>query len=1090
MIYRKTAPLVVALLFLSQQAFAAAATLSGRVVDPNGRAIAGAEVELRNPQTGAVLFAQTNDEGLYIIPEIPPGRYELKVSRVGFQSLVKKNLTVNVGAKLAENVTLQVGALTEEVMVEADALPLEKDSAAVSTVINRAFVENLPLNGRSFQTLIELAPGVVVARPTIFAPGQFSVNGQRTNTNYFMVDGVSANFGASFTAQSFQQSAGTLPALTVLGGTNGLVSVDALQEFRIQTSTYAPEFGRTPGAQISLVTRSGTNSLTWTAFNYFRNEALDANDWFNNSTFNPATGRFGIPKQPLRQNNFGVTVGGPLFLPRFGEGGPLFFDGRNRSFFFFSYEGLRLREPQPGTRSFRVPTLEARRTAAPSVRPVLDAFPLPNAPRLSGDPPNVGRYIVTYSYPSRFDALSLRVDQRVGNRANIFGRFARTPSSRDERAFANGQNRFELNTMMLTIGATWTISPRVVNEIRVNRSTSRGMFTFSGLEIDGARLPPDSLIFPSFAPRATTSASLQIGTPSEPVSVTQGKSLGNKQRQWNVVDSLTWITGAHELKFGVDYRRLSPIVDARSIGISYNFFDPVQRTFRTDGFVSSVQIQALAPVSQFYFHNISFYAQDTWRATPKLTFNYGARYEINPPLSGERLPYTIEGLENPLTARLAPPNTRQYRTTYDNIAPRLGLAYLVSEARGLVVRAGAGVFYDVGNGSLLRGYSSFPYNTTRTITNAPFPVPESLLQPPPFNADPPYSATFEVFDPNLKLPYTVQYSATAEKRFGNNQSLSVAYVAARGRRLLRREILRNQPARRLTDADGRVIEVPAITVLNPSLWTTSSTVFVTRNASRSDYDSLQLQFQRRLSRGLQAVASYTLGRSTDDISTETVATFPASGAVGPIRVDLAGERGPSDFDIRHNFIAAATYDLPSFASGKRFGWLLSGWGVDLITRARSAPPLTVITQSVDPLVFAGTRRVNRREGVPIYIQDPTAPGGRRLNRAAFAEPPVGTQGDLRRNSLRGFPFYQTDISLRRQIRVGERWRVQLRADLFNAFNRPNFADPVATYNFPEPQFGRPTQMLNRQLGGASGTFNPLYQIGGPRSVQLSVKFIY
>jgi carboxypeptidase family protein/TonB-dependent receptor-like protein len=327
---------------------ASTATLTGRVADANGGRIAGAQVQVTDIATNASFTARTNGEGLYVLLGLTPGVYRVTVKKNGFQTSVRLNVVLNTGDNATENFTLLAGDIKEAVTIEGRSTLIERDSPAVSTVVNRQFVENLPLNGRSFQTLLELTPGVTLVKSSPFSAGQFSVNGQRANANYFMVDGVSANFGASLTAQAFQQNAGTLPALSVLGGFNNLASVDALQEFRVQTSSYSAEFGRNPGAQISIVTRSGGNQYTWSLFNYFRNEALDAADFFDKIA--------GLPKRKLRQNDFGGVLGGPMRLPKKWFG-PLGYDGRDKTFFFFSYEGLRLTQPQAGIFRARVPSL-------------------------------------------------------------------------------------------------------------------------------------------------------------------------------------------------------------------------------------------------------------------------------------------------------------------------------------------------------------------------------------------------------------------------------------------------------------------------------------------------------------------------------------------------------------------------------------------------------------------------------------------------------------------------------------------------------------------------------------------------------------
>src|SRR6202041_3338 len=248
--------------------------INGLVLDPTGGAVAGAEVRIVNDATGVQYIGKTNDEGIYVVTNLPPGTYRLQVSKIGFKSLIKPDIILNVQDLLAINFTLPLGAASETITVVGGAPLMNTESAAVSTVVDRQFAENLPMNGRSFQTLIELTPGVVITPSNAFDNGQFSINGQRTSSNYWMVDGVSANLSASAISATGNGFAGAASSSSVLGGTNSLVSVDALQEFRIQTSTYAPEFGRTPGGQISIVTRSGANQFHGTVFDYFRNDKL------------------------------------------------------------------------------------------------------------------------------------------------------------------------------------------------------------------------------------------------------------------------------------------------------------------------------------------------------------------------------------------------------------------------------------------------------------------------------------------------------------------------------------------------------------------------------------------------------------------------------------------------------------------------------------------------------------------------------------------------------------------------------------------------------------------------------------------------
>src|SRR5882757_5655258 len=351
------------------------ATVNGLVRDPSGAVVPGAEVQLINEQTNTRYPARTNREGIYSVPNLPPGTYRIQVSKVGFKTIIKPDIILNVLDARAINFDLPVGAASETVTVDGGAAMIDPDSFSVSTVVDRQLAENLPLNGRSFQTLIELTPGVVLTANNGFDTGQFSVNGQRANANYWMVDGVSANIGISASPTPGSGLAGTSGSASVLGGTNSLVSVDALQEFRIQTSTYAPEFGRTPGGQISIATRSGTNQFHGTAFDYLRNDDLDANDWFNGFTNSPP-----LPKPQERQNDFGGTFSGPIV--------------KNKTFFFFSYEGLRLRLSQtaltvvPDASFTPGGTTNSRQNAIAALQPYLNAFALPNrnSPEILCDP--------------------------------------------------------------------------------------------------------------------------------------------------------------------------------------------------------------------------------------------------------------------------------------------------------------------------------------------------------------------------------------------------------------------------------------------------------------------------------------------------------------------------------------------------------------------------------------------------------------------------------------------------------------------------------------------------------------------------------
>lgn len=1079
------------LLFASSAVAQTSATLTGRVLDERRSAVTGATVEAANTATNATATATTNEDGRYAFSELKPGNYRLTIRQKGFQTTVKENVALNVTARANEDFVLTVGEISATVTVEDTAAIVERDSPAVSTVVTREFVENIPLNGRSFQSLLELTPGVVLTPSTVTNPGQFSVNGQRTNSNYFTLDGVSANSGTTPFATSSQQAAGSLPSTTVVGGFNNLASVDELQEFRVQTSSFAPEFGRTPGAQVSLVSRSGTNRYSGSIFDYVRNDKFDANNFFNN--------RSGIPRGKLRQNDFGFTLGGPLPFLNFGEGVPAFSSGRDRTFFFVSYEGLRLR--QPVFRSANVPSQLARDRAVSlgltDVAALLAGFPLPNATPTTTSP-LIGRFEQSLSNPISVDSVGVRIDHNFSSKLTVFGRYKRTPSSSDQATtlFANQTNFFKQKTDLYTFGGTYTPGSRIAFDLRGNYTDDIADFLFTGQQIGGAVLPALSSLLPGFVGEDNASASLQFAGANF-INQTRGRSFGNGQRQMNLVGSSTVLAGNHQIKFGADYRRLSPKVVARSFGFTYNFtsLDSVLDTTpgSTTRGTALVSVQALAPAGQFLFENFSAFVQDTWRASPRLTFTYGTRYDVNtPPSSNGALPYAIDGIDNLLTAVLSPAGTPAFKSTHNNFAPRVGAAYSIDSNGGFVIRAGVGIFNDLATGQATRGYTSFPFSSVSTPVRVPF-IPGSAalnaaLQPRPFSTTPPYASEFFVYNQDIKLPYTIQYNIAVEKSLGSKHSVSLTYVGSRGRRLLFTEAIRNSVAQ-----TNPALPIPAKQFLNPIFGT--SNVSITDNRGRSSYNALQIQFERRLSQGLQVISSYTFAKSKDNISSE----IAASAAVFRVNPDV--EFGPSDFDIRHAFTAAVTYRIPSLFKEGIGKAVFSGFAVDMITRARSAPPYNAFVSIAN--TTAGTSFITRPDlnaGVPLYIEDSTVPGNKRINPDAFSIAPVTRQGTLGRNALRAFPLFQTDIALRREFKFGDRIRLQLRGEAFNVINQVNFAvdsSNLFTVNATNPAgvrnltFGQANSVLANQLSGSSGTgFNSLYTVGGARSLQFAAKILF
>jgi hypothetical protein len=1028
----------------------ATATLSGTVQDENGSVVPNATVSVADPAKGLKRQVTTNENGSFTFVLLPPSTYTVTVEQSGFSTVQLGDVVLNVGDRKGLLIQLKVGDVKETVQVTGEQALID-ESPAVGTVVNRRLIENLPLNGRSFQSLIALTPGVVITKTDLSEQGQFSVNGQRANANYFIIDGVSANIGVSRAGPQGQLGGGSLPGLAATGGTNNLASVDALQEFRVLTSTYAPEYGRMPGAQVTIVTRPGTNKFTGAAFEYFRHDALDANDWFNNAS--------GLSKPELRQHDFGGVLGGPIV--------------RDRTFFFFSYEGLRLRLPKTATTL--VPSIALRESASTGMRPFLDAFPLPNDP--DEDIGGFASSSASFSEPSRLDATSVRVDHTINEGMSIFGRYNYSPSKNEERGSAaanqglNSITRTKVTTQTLTAGATNSFTPEINNEFRFNWSQNEGSGDFVFDDLGGAIVPPDSVFFPPSAP-AGDSALIFIVVPSV---IVAGKIADNLQRQLNFVDNMSVIRGSHALKFGIDYRRLYPVVDP----LDYTAQAVTIAPFVPAGIALAANIFSRTDKTYPVFNNFSLYGQDTWKVNPRLTVTYGLRWEINPAPTESKgnHPAVFSGLDNLDTAVLEPFGTPLYETSYNNFAPRIGAAYTLRQKQGweTVLRGGFGIFYDLGTGTATDAFIGFPYVGTRRLSFVPFPLSPENAAPPPINQDKPYDDV-NAFDRNLKLPRTYQWNLSIEQSLGSNQTVTASYVGAAGRELLRQEQLE--------------FPHPDFTFIN-----------FTRNAATSDYHAMQLQYDRRLSRGLQALVSYTWSKSIDTASSDSGLNAP--GEFG----DPNNDRGPSDFDVRHAFNAGITYDFPTY---KRLGSvanaILGHWSVDTIVTMRSATPVDIVG-GLGGVGFFSLVRPDLVPGQPLYLDDPNAPGGRRFNPDAFATPHVvdgvaERQGTLGRNVLRGLPVYQVDLAFRRQFHItgedNQGVRLQFRAEFFNIFNHPNFGDPGAgqsgfgTNWLEHPDFGRSAAMLGRSLGsaGASGGFNPLYQIGGPRSIQLALKLLF
>jgi hypothetical protein len=1022
---------------------AASATLKGTVLDETGALVSGVSITAENVATRYRRVVTTDRVGTFTIAFMPPGRYVIGAERAGFARGEVRDVTLNVNDQIAIEIELKVASAAEAVTV-VSAPRRASVSPGVGTVVDRQFIANMPLNGRSLQSLLQTVPGVVMTpvRETAGADGssgtgaaQFSVNGQRATANYFVVDGVSANTGIGVAANGFAgaSGAGQTPGTTALGGTNSLVSLDALQEFRMETSTFAPEFGRTPGGQISLVTRGGTNSWHGTLSEYFRHDAMDANDWFGNSR--------NLAKPQLRQHMFGGVLGGPI--------------QRDKLFVFGSYEGLRLKQPKTTLTS--VPSVQLRQQAPAALRPYLAALPLPNGRILQ---PGAEEFGASYSDEATFDVSSVRVDAHVTDALTGFIRINHAPSDTRTRtrALSTIANIHARNDSV-TGGVTWIAGAKLTGDLKANWTRNKASWVQDLDTFGGAVVPAESEIF--LPGRDTSSAQTLFSAFGS--GFNWGIGTADQQRQVNVVGTMVWLVGSHQLKMGVDYRRLMPLLGGNGASYENAVFLTADRI--VSGMANSYQLTSGDPRQrEARFTNLSLYAQDAWRPTRRLTVTYGVRFEHvpRPTEATGRPPTTLLGIDQPVldNPRLAPEGTPLWSSRRGELAPRLGGAYQVIARPGweATLRSGIGLFYDLGVGSIATAFQDvYPYYASISRANASFPPSGDLRVPPQPGVVPP--SRFNLLDPNVELPYTTQWHAAWEQSLGHAQTVTLSYVGAAGERLLAQQAYRQSLA-----------EWPTVRTL----------LFIQRNVGESEYNALQFQYQRRLTRGVQALAAYTFAHARDNGSADDALVAPASQA------DLlAREWAPSDYDVRHVTSLALTYDIPGLPGAGLLRQSSQDWGVDLLVRSQSGLPLTplVDTPVLDGMLFS--QRPDEVPGQSLYLDDPTVPGGRRLNRAAFTAPTGAIrQGTFPRNALRSFGAWQVDLAVRRQLSLGGSARLQFRAELFNLLNHPNFGPYVTALN--DPLFGQPRQMLNQSLTGLNG----LYQMGGSRSGQLAVKFSF
>ena len=1010
------------------------AALSGAISDPSRALVPGAEVTLTNLRTGATFQTVTNEVGMYLFGVLAPGDYTLAVTKKGFSKVTFDLIRLAARDRQSINVDLKVSESEgQTIEVKGQVFGVSADTSEGSN-LEQEYSENLPLNGRSTLSLVTMAPGVANVMG-----GELNVNGLRGDTNYYTMDGLSMTDSQSSRGGGGGGGGGPMGPMGGGGGapmgggggnpTDG-IALDSLREVRVQTSTFAPEFGRTPGAQIALTSRSGSNGIHGSLSEYYRNDSFNANEWMANSG--------GLARGYMSQNRFGGTVSGNII--------------RNRTFFFGAFEGLRLEAPYTVVAS--VPSLATRASIKASLKPFVNVFPIPNGAALLD---GAARFTSVVVNPSNSNSPSLRIDHSLNSRNALFLRYGYTAtdgvSRGTEMSIPNVISSRDSANHSLTGALTSTLNPLVTNDLRINltRSSNSGTSTMDnyggGVPLNG------SLVFPQGVTTNNGAFSLSMmGTGSYSLG---GKS-GGHQTQANLVEGLSMVAGTHTYKIGGDVR----YVAATNLNLFYN--QSVNFNGLTAGDYSmvaglplSAMVSTSVPATYPTYLNYSTYVQDTFRATPRITLTYGLRWDINPApfaRSGPR-PYAVRDASMTGLTQLRP----LYAVRWGDIAIRLGLAVQLSAKPNheMTLRMGWGGFHDVGYGSSFAAFSGAPYSNTKIITEPEtFPLIASDSAGGALPPKMPFGM-ISAADPNLMSPMTYQKSITLERYFGRNQMLSIGYVGTSASRLLRSSMTPSYTA--------------GYDILNYAV-----------NSSSSNYNGMQTQFRRRLSKGLQTQVSWTWSHALDSSS---------DGGGGGFGTTGGSEMGNSSYDVRHVVSVSGSYNFPA-PREKYLRALLGGWYTDFVLSARTGLPFDIVGVSTDTSdstangLFAQVRP--DYTGEPIWLTDSHAPGGKRLNPAAFSIPDTYSQGNLGRNVLRGFSAWQTDMSLRRQFTVTERLRLNLAAQAYNILNHPSFADPSRNEgaNMSSPEFGIATRTLSQGFGGGGGSFS---RIGGPRNLEFSLR---
>ncbi len=1031
------------------------ATISGTVNDEKGVAVANAQIIARSLDTNITRKTTSDGAGRYRIPELAPGQYEVSVEAPGFHSKINRGIELSVGREALVDFTLDIGSVQDKIFIKWDAPSVDTTHGAVGYLVNTRQIEQLPLNGRDALQLATLIPGVISTGSITFdqsdnGPGttRLIINGGRLDFNAYYLDGIE-------TKDSFGFSPGGL------GG--GFLGVDALREFQVLTSNYSAEFGAASGGVINAVTKSGTNQIHGGAFEFLRNSALDARDFFDRN-----------PKQlPFQRNQFGGSLAGPVI--------------KDRAFLFGNYEGLRRRAGAQGI--FNVPTQAAKQgnlttgqvPVAPSVIPYLALYPDPNGP-VMGD---TGIFVRNFKERTDEDFLTARADYKLTGNHSIAGRYTINDSgsitlgglfqkSLIQSLVLNSRNQYVALEEQAIIGA------HGVNTIRAtyNRSIFRSDLPFS--------IPVDPDL--AFIPGRQMGVFFLSG-----VAALRGFDFAGRRlalNQFEVNDQLIYSLGAHSVKVGGSIRRYqlngdsAVLLDGAFFYLNPSFPSPFAQ------FLAGAPDILYAPtpgtdqyrgIRQSLF---GLYAQDDWRATRRLTLNLGLRYE--PISTPTEVNGKVANLRNVVTDG-APTVGGPFikNPSYSNVAPRIGFALDLFGNGRTSLRGGAGVFhvtitpmlyrYELSNQPPFSELSAYVGPFPNAFTSPILRIPGGVVTSIEFDAE---------------QPTVYQWNLNVQRELGRDLVLSAAYVGSRGVNLVGRNSINVRTDFQIVNGK-KFFPVDGGERFNPNF----ASIFLSDFSVDSYFHALQTSLAKRFSGGLQLQAAYTYSKSLDTASSnEGVFVNGTSGGFRQDPFDSRAARSLSDFDTRHNFVANFLYDLP-FGKGRAIGGNLSGvtakviggWSTSGIVSLRSGFPFNI---------SLGFDRVGNGSDSIEYLRPNITPGANLsdaitgnpdsfVNPAFFQLQPAGFYGDAPRNALIGAKLYNFDMALTKHTAITERLHSEFRVEAFNLFNRTNFAPPEAAnraiYTGVDAN-GNP--VLNPTFGQVTRTAT------SSRQIQFGLKFLW